>query len=119
MKKIELKDGRKYLGPGHHDMISLKLHGLEETGCKSFYTSMSYILPGGGHPSRKVNEDQVFFVLEGQVTFTTPKGKIILNQYDSLHVAPGDERGMSNETNKVAVMLVTKGGGEELLDFVK
>ena len=118
LKKIELKDAKRYLGPGHHDMVSLKLHGKEESGCNSFWTAISYVLPGGGHPSRAGNEDQVYFVLEGEVVFNTPEGDIHLKQYDSFHVGPGEERSMRNDSNKVAVMLVTKGGGENMLKFV-
>jgi mannose-6-phosphate isomerase-like protein (cupin superfamily) len=117
LKKIELKDARRYLGPGHHDMISLKLHGKSESGCSDFWTALSYVLPGGGHPSRAGDSDQVYFVLEGEVTFITPQGKILLKPYDSLHVGPGEEREMRNESNKVAVMLVTKGGSDSMLKY--
>jgi mannose-6-phosphate isomerase-like protein (cupin superfamily) len=110
VKKIELKDAKRYLGPGHHDMISLKLHGESESGCKTFWTALSHILPGGGHPARAGNEDQVYFVLEGEVIFSTPEGDIHLKAYDSFYVGPGEERSMRNDTNKVAVMFVIKGG---------
>lgn len=117
MRKLEIKDARRYLGPGHHDMISLKMHGKEESGCGSFWTALSYVLPGGGHPARAGNEDQVYFVLEGEVTFITPQGNIVLKPYDSLYVGPGEEREMRNDTNKIAVMLVTKGGGDGMLKY--
>ena len=118
MKKVQLESAKRYHGPKHHDMISMKLHGTEETGCRSFWVALSHVLPGGGHPFQAAPADQVYYVLEGEVTFRSKDETIVLKASDSLYVAPNEEREMSNATNSVATMLVIKGDGESLLKFI-
>lgn len=118
MKKVLLENAKRYLGPNHRDMVSMKLHGTEETGCQSFFVALSNVLPGGGHPFQASPVDQVFYVIEGEVTFRSNEETIVLKASDSLYVAPNELREMMNTTNKVATMLVVKGGGESLLKFI-
>lgn len=106
MKKIELKDAKPYQAPKHFNMTALRLHGKEESGAQKFTMGMSHFLPGGGAEYGVSPVEIVYFVLEGEITIRTNDEKIVLKQWDSLHISPGEGREVINETNKPVSMLV-------------
>lgn len=116
IKKI-MEDARLYQGPNHQNMVSMKLHGTEESGCESFWVAVSHILPGGGHPMQSSPAEQVFFILEGEITLISRSGAEILKKWESIYVAPKEERQLINHTNIVATVFVIKSSGEELLKY--
>jgi len=119
MKKVQLVDAKRYMGPNHYNMVSLKLHGTQETGCQSFWVGTSYVLPGGGVPMQASPVEQVFMVLDGEITFKSMEESYDLHMMDSIYVAANEEREMINNSNKVCTVLVIKGGGESFLKFVE
>ncbi|WP_258359130.1 cupin domain-containing protein [Moorella sulfitireducens (nom. illeg.)] len=106
MKKIELKDVKPYEAPRHFKMVSLKLHGKEESGAQKFWMGMSHFLPGGGAEYDSAPVERVYFVLEGEMTVISESGKMVLKEWDSVYIGPGEKRELINETNKPATMLV-------------
>ena len=106
MKKVELKDVKPYVAPKHFNMTALKLHDKENSGDPKYWMGMSHFLPGGGAEFGKVPMELVYFVLEGEITVKNENESFVLKQWDSIHIMPGDEREVINETNKPATMLV-------------
>ena len=106
MEKVELKDVKPYVTSRHFDMISLKLHDKESSGDAKFWMGMSHFLPSGGAKYGEVPMELVYFVLEGEITVKTKNESFVLKKWDSIHIMPGDERKVINETNKPAIMLV-------------
>ena len=103
MKKIELKDVKPYQAPGHFNMTAMRLQGKEETGATKFWMGLSNFLPGGGAEWGYEDNpfEKVYFVLEGEITVTTPdKHTYMLKASDSLYVGPNEARAIINNTRK-------------------
>ena len=107
MKKVEIKDVKRYDAAGHFGMTAMRLHGKAETGAQKFWMGLSHFLPGGGAEMSSTPTDKVYFVLEGEVTVVTAdKKEITLKPWDSIFIGPGEERAIVNKTNMPASMLV-------------
>jgi quercetin dioxygenase-like cupin family protein len=107
MKKVEIKDVKTYEAAGHFGMTAMRLHGKEETGAQKFWMGLSHFLPGGGAEMGATPTEKIYFVLEGEVTVTTPDNKeITLRKNDSIFIGPGEQRAIINKTNMPASMLV-------------
>ena len=106
MKKVQLKDVNPYEAPKHFKMMSLRLHGKEETGAQRFWMGLSHFLPQGGAEYDESPLEKIYFVLEGEVTIKTKKEEIILGRWDSMYIGPNEGREIINNTNKPASMLV-------------
>jgi quercetin dioxygenase-like cupin family protein len=107
MKKIEIKDVKPYAAAGHFNMTAMRLSGKEETGAQKFWMGLSHFLPGGGAEMSGTPTEKVYFVLEGEVTVTTPDGsEFTLRKNDSIFIGPGEQRAIINKTNMPASMLV-------------
>jgi quercetin dioxygenase-like cupin family protein len=109
MIKRSLSDLKPYAAPGHFDMTAMRIHGKEETGAEKFWIGMSHFLPGGG--AEWAYEDnpleKVYYVLEGEITITDKDGnKIVVGKGESISFPPNEGRGLKNESNSVATMLV-------------
>ena len=66
---------------------------------------ISHFLPGGGAEDATPVE-KVYFVLEGEVTVITRRGRGDARKYDSCYLAPNESRAIENRTNSPASMLV-------------
>lgn len=106
MKKIELKDLQPYQVPKHFNMVALGVLGKEESGTKRLSVGVSHFLPGGGADRDGAPVERVYFVLEGEMTVKANNEKMVLKAWDSIHIKPGEDRELINETNKTASMLV-------------
>ncbi len=107
MKKVQLKDAKPYQAPKHFNMVSLRLHGKDETGSSKFWVGLSHFLPGGGAEYDESPFEKVYFVLSGEITIRTKQGEeITLGPMDSIYIGPGEGREIINKTNMPASMLV-------------
>jgi quercetin dioxygenase-like cupin family protein len=106
MKKIELKNAKKYEAPGHFDVATLRLHGTEESGVTKFMMGLSHFLPGGGCDMGATPTEKIYYVLEGEITIKTETNDIILRKNDSIFIGPGEKRAIINNTNEPVSMLV-------------
>ncbi|MDP2646689.1 MAG: cupin domain-containing protein [Desulfobacterales bacterium] len=108
MKKVELKNVKRYEAPGHFGMTAMRLVGTEETGAKKFWMGLSHFLPGGG--AEWAYEDspteKIYFVLKGEITVKTKTEEIVLRESDTLFIGPNEGREVINRTNLPASMLV-------------
>jgi quercetin dioxygenase-like cupin family protein len=107
MKKVEIKDVKPYDAAGHFKMTAMRLHGKDESGAQKFWMGLSHFLPGGGAEMDATPTEKIYFVLDGEVTITTPKKEeITLRTWDSIFIGPNEQRAIINKTNKPASMLV-------------
>jgi quercetin dioxygenase-like cupin family protein len=107
MEKVELKNVSPYQAPKHFGMTALKLHGREETGCRTFWIGLSHFLPAGGAEYDSSPTEKVYFVLEGEVTVKEESGEeIVLGPWDSIYIGANEGREIVNATNRPASMLV-------------
>lgn len=107
MKKVQIKDAKPYQAPKHFNMVSLRLHGKEETGTTKFWVGLSHFLPGGGAEYDEAPFEKVYFVLSGEITIRTKDGEeIVLGPMDSIFIGAGEGREIINKSNMPASMLV-------------
>jgi quercetin dioxygenase-like cupin family protein len=107
VKKVEIKDVKQYQAAGHFGMMAMRLSGKEETGAQKFWMGLSHFLPGGGAEMSGTPTEKVYFVLEGEVTVTTPDGgEITLRKNDTIFIGPDEQRAIINKTNMPASILV-------------
>ena len=107
MKKVTLPEAKPYAPPKHFNMTALKLHGKEETGTQQFWMGLSHFLPDGGAEMDATPAEKLYFVLDGEVTVSTPGNETyVMKAWDSLYVGPNEARAIVNNTNKPASMLV-------------
>lgn len=106
MKKIELKDAKRYDAAKHFNMTAMRLHGKDESGATKFWMGLSHFLPGGGAEMDSTPTEKIYFVLDGEVTIQTPTEEITLKPWDSIFIGPNEQRAIINKTNKPASMLV-------------
>ena len=109
MVKRTLEELKSYSAPGHFGMAAMRIHGKEETGAEKFWMGVSTFLPGGG--AEWAYEDnpleKVYYVLEGEMTVTDKEGKkYVVRQDEAISFKPFEGRGLVNESNKPARMLV-------------
>lgn len=109
MIKRTVEELKAYAAPGHFGMTAMRIHGKDETGAKKFWMGVSTFLPGGG--AEWAYEDnpleKVYYVLEGEMTVTDKAGnKFVIGKDEAISFAPNEGRGLVNETNLPARMLV-------------
>jgi quercetin dioxygenase-like cupin family protein len=104
--KVSIDDAATYEAPGHFKMIARRLHNEQLGTAEGLSIGYSTFLPGGGADQGSRNSESVYYVLEGQLTITTPDGDIILNKNDSLYRPPGSVVGIINKSNANVNMLV-------------
>lgn len=109
MVKRTLEELKSYNAPGHFGMTAMRIHGKEETGAEKFWMGVSTFLPGGGAEWAYDDNplEKVYYVLEGEMTVTDKDGKkYVIGKDESISFAPNEGRGLVNESNLPARMLV-------------
>jgi quercetin dioxygenase-like cupin family protein len=107
MNVTRLKDAVPYYPPEHDDMRCLRLQGHEAGPADLAWVGMSQLLPGG-HTSLGASPQEKFYVvLEGELTVDNGVESVVLRQWDSVRIAPGEKRALKNESMRPAVVLLT------------
>ena len=109
MVKRTLEELKTYEAPGHSGMTAMRIHGKEETGAQKFWMGVSTFLPGGGAVWAYEDNplEKVYYVLEGEMTVTDKAGKkYVIHKDETISFAPNEGRGLVNESNRPARMLV-------------
>jgi len=109
MVKRTVEELKTYEAAGHFGCVTMRIHGKEETGAEKFWVGVSTFLPGGG--AEWAYEDnpleKVYYVLEGEMTVTDKDGKkYVIHKNESISFPPNEGRGLKNESNLPARMLV-------------
>lgn len=107
MDVTRLEQARRYDAPGHYEMRSLRLQGLEASGADFAWAGLSYFLPGGGAEMAAGPQGKIYVVIEGVVTVALGDGsETRLERLDSCFIPAGEARAIRNDTNSMATMLV-------------
>lgn len=99
----------QYEAPGHFGVKCERIHGKDETNASKFWIGKSTFEPGGG--AEWAYEDnpleKVYYVMRGQMTVTDPDGKVYkIGPGESISFPPNEGRGLKNEGDEEAEMLV-------------
>jgi uncharacterized cupin superfamily protein len=107
MHVTRIENAPAYFPPEHNDMRCLRLQGHEAGPAETLWMGMSQILPGG-HTSLDASPlEKLYIVLEGEVAVSNGTEEVVLRQWDSCRVAPGEGRQLRNRTNRPATILLS------------
>lgn len=95
-----------YYPANHEGMHCLRLQGFEAGPSLSLWMGVSVLLPGGHTGMDASPVEKHYVVLEGEVCLKTPDGTVTLGQFDSVRLAPGEARQVSNPSNRPAMLLL-------------
>ncbi|SDP60202.1 hypothetical protein SAMN04488595_11328 [Ralstonia sp. 25mfcol4.1] len=95
-----------YYPANHEGMHCLRLQGHEAGPSEALWMGVSVILPGG-HTSLDASlVEKHYVVLQGEVCIRTPSESVTLRRFDSVRLAPGEARQVSNPSNLPAMLLL-------------
>jgi len=95
-----------YFPPNHDGMRCLRLQGHEAGPSTALWMGVSVLLPGG-HTSMDASPlEKHYVVLEGEVCIRTPEETVTLRRFDSVRLAPGEAREVSNQSDQPAMLLL-------------
>jgi glyoxylate utilization-related uncharacterized protein len=107
MEITRFNEAQRYDAPGHFEMRSLRLQGLDASGADFAWVGLSYFLPDGGAVMAAGDAGKIYVVLDGAVTITLADGsRHVLHRHDSCFIPAGESRAIGNEGNAIATMLV-------------
>ena len=104
VKRFE--DATAYDAPNHRGVVGLRLQGFEDGGPANQWIGYSQFLPGGGAGPDATPFEKVYVVLEGHMTVIVGGTEAVLGPMDSVTIAPGELREITNRSNHVCKMLV-------------
>jgi mannose-6-phosphate isomerase-like protein (cupin superfamily) len=107
MHVTRLKDAVPYFPAEHNDMRCLRLQGHEAGPADLAWVGMSQLLPGGHTSLSATNVEKFYVVLEGELTIENGEESVVLQQWDSCRIAPGEKRALRNETNRTVTVLLS------------
>ena len=107
MKVTRFTDAPSYpIPPDHRAMHCLRLQGHEAGTTQSLWMGVSHILPGGGTDLLPSPLEKHYVVLAGAVEIATADGAETLGPWDSVSIAPGEARRLTNRSNVPATILL-------------
>jgi len=113
MNLTRFLDAVEYFPPEHDGMTCLRLQGHEAGPSDALWLGVSRIQPGGGTSLAASPMEKHYVVLEGEVAVETPEGEVILKQYDSCRLAPGEQRALHNRGTQVSLILLAMPYGKK------
>ncbi|WP_020653885.1 cupin domain-containing protein [Massilia niastensis] len=96
----------RYHPPKHEGMSCLRLQGHEAGPSSDLWLGLSHLLPGGGTTLDASGVEKMYVVLDGEVTIRTGEDECVLQRFDSVRLAPGEQRQLINNTNQPASILL-------------
>lgn len=106
MDVIRIEAAQPYEAPRHHRMSTLRLQGEGVSGAKDFTVGLSQVLPGGGADLSASDLERIYLVLDGELTVRSGGAEERLSHLDSCWIPAGEEREISNPTNRTVSFLV-------------
>ena len=96
--------GPAFWGPG--DLYTFLVTGEESGGS---YFAMEALVPTGGGPPPHIhrNEDETFYLLEGQITFRLGDDSVVARPGDFVNVPRGAVHCFRNDSSELARMVLT------------
>jgi uncharacterized cupin superfamily protein len=106
MNVTRYDEAPRYYPPEHEGMACLRLQGHEAGPSSALWLGLSHLLPGGGTTLAGSDLEKMYVVLDGEVTVRTDTGECVLRRLDSVRLAPGEQRQLSNRSNRPATILL-------------
>jgi glyoxylate utilization-related uncharacterized protein len=103
---VRLAEAKKYDPPKHVDCHAMYLQHKTTGSQAPYWVGCSYYLPAGAAELDATDLHKVYVVLDGELTVTVEGAEERLGPLDSVYLAPGESRTVTNHTNRVATMLV-------------
>ena len=107
--KITKKDGTYvYTAPGHLECKCTRLHDPQDVDGGQLINGITHFLPAGGGTEYAANPaESIYFILEGEMMFKGEDGvETLLKKGDSVHIAGGSPKCVTNVGTESAQMLV-------------
>lgn len=107
--KITKKDGYyTYTAPGHNDCKCTRLHDPADVEGGRLINGLTHFLPAGGGTDFAANPaESIYYILHGQMLFKGEDGvETLLTDGDSVHIAGGSPKNVTNVGPDTAQMLV-------------
>jgi quercetin dioxygenase-like cupin family protein len=116
VKYVPAGSGPMYWGPG--DSVSFLLTGQESRG--NCFIVEGMVVPGGGPPPHvHQHEDETFYMLEGEATFTAGGQTIRAKSGDCIHIPRGTVHSLRGEGTRPgrALIIVSPAGPTGMQQF--
>jgi len=101
-----LAEARKYSPPKHADVHAMHLQHHDIGADAPYWVGCSYYLPGGTAEWDASPLHKIYVLLDGELLVETDSEQVTLQPMDSVYLAPGENRRVRNESNRVATLLV-------------
>lgn len=110
MYKFTPVDGyTTYEGQGHFECLTTRLHNADDVTDGHTTLGLTHFLPGGGSHMAPAPCELIYYCVYGEVTisFGEDDSSVVMHAGDSVHMATGTERAISNTGYETAKMLVS------------
>jgi mannose-6-phosphate isomerase-like protein (cupin superfamily) len=106
MNVVRIEAAPPYEAPGHDKMRMARLQGREAGPADTMWLGLSRIAPGGGTTLDAAAVEKFYVVWAGEVTVSNGSEAVTLGALDSVRIAPGESRQLTNRTDQDAVVLL-------------
>ena len=96
-----------YTAPGHNICTCTRLHDPADVDGGKMIQGITYFEPGGNVDFGANPLESIYYILEGEMTLKTEDCETVLKAGDSFHCCGGCPKGVTNNGDVVAAMLVT------------
>ncbi|MFD1645889.1 cupin domain-containing protein [Haloarchaeobius litoreus] len=105
MERVDIDDVEPAFMDGSDlDRRGLSKHlGTEDLAINYYAIEPGEALSGGMHAH--FDQEEVFYVVEGEVTFQTPEEEFVVGEHEVVRFAPGDFQTSVNDGDEVAVVI--------------
>lgn len=100
-------DAIAYDAPFHTGVDTRRLQGMEVGPTDGFWLGLSVYPPGSSAGPSEVMGESIYLVVSGEFVLHANGETVPLRQYDSVHLAKGDQRQLVNESDSDAVLAVS------------
>ena len=100
-------DAIAYNPPFHEGVDCRRLQGMEVGPTDGFWLGLSVYPPGSSAGPSEVMGESIYLVVSGEFVLHANGETVPLRQFDSVHLAKGDQRQLVNESDSDAVLAVS------------
>ena len=106
MNVVRIEGAPPYEAPGHDGMRMVRLQGREAGPSDTLWLGLSRIAPGGGTTLDAAAVEKFYVVWAGEVVVSNGVEEVTLKPLDSVRIAPGEARRLSNRGSHEALVLL-------------
>ncbi len=106
MNVVRIAGAPRYEAAGHDGMEMVRLQGREAGPADTVWLGLSRIMPGGGTTLTASTVEKFYVVWAGEVTVSNGAEATTLGPLDSVRIAAGESRQLTNATDQDASILL-------------